>query len=135
MTKQTCNTCFKEFSSIKSLEFHKSICIYYQYRSKYLSNVSDDNIKNICSMHILFNSMNIKSKPISKNKILTNIKIKYTIKLDNILLFLYDKILDEELEFYSYTDIVNLISSITSVKFNDIVDIVNTFTKCSNIII
>ena len=86
-------------------------------------------------MHILFNSMNIKSKPISKNKILTNIKIKYTIKLDNILLFLYDKILDEELEFYSYTDIVNLISSITSVKFNDIVDIVNTFTKCSNIII
>lgn len=132
MTKLTCNDCSKEFSSIKSLEFHKSICIYYQYRSNHLSNVSDNNIKNII---ILFNSININSKIISKNKILTNIKIKYKMKPDDILSYLYNKISDNLLEFYSYTDILNLISSITNVKFNDIIDIINTFNRCSKNII
>ena len=130
MNKQNCDNCFKEFSSIKSLEFHKSICIYYQYRNKYFSNVSDNNIKDII---ILFNSINIKinNKILSKNKILTNIKLKYTLKSDNILMYLYDKILDNQLEFYNYVDVLNIISSITNVKFDDILDIINTFNKCS----
>ena len=134
MNKQICNTCFKECSSIKSLEFHKSICIYHQYRSKYLSNVSDNNIKNII---VLFNGINLSknNKHISKNEILTNIKLKYTIKSNNILLHLYNIVLQNHLECYSYVDILNVISSITNVQFNDIIDIINTFNKCSNNII
>lgn len=134
MNKQTCNTCFKELTSIKSLEFHKLICIYYQYRSKFISNISNNNIKDII---VLFNSINMKinNTNMSKNKILTNIKLKYTIKQENILLYLYNKILENQLEFYSYTDVLNIIYSITNVQFNDIIDIINTFNKCSKNII
>lgn len=134
MTRQICDKCFKEFSSTKSLEFHKSICIYYQYRSKYLSNVSDNNIKDII---IIFNSINISNNDaiLSKNKILTNIKLKYTIKTDNILLYLYNKILKTNLEFYNYSDVINLISAITNIQFNDVIDVINTFNKCTKNII
>ena len=131
MNRQSCNTCFKEFSSVKSLEFHKSICIYYQYRNRYSSNVSNEKIKDII---VIFNSINItkNTKNTLKNNILTNIKLKYTIKSDNILLYLYDKILNNQLECYCFTDVLNIISSITNVQFNDIIDIINTFDKCTN---
>jgi hypothetical protein len=131
MNKQICNTCFKEFSSIKSLDFHKSICIYYQYRNKYSSNISNDKIQDII---VLFNGIDMSknTKNILKNKILTNIKLKYTLKSNNILMYLYDKILDNQLEYYCFADVLNIISSITNVQFNDIIDIINTFDKCTN---
>ena len=130
MNNQSCSGCFKEFKSLESLEFHKSICIYYQYRGKYISNISNENIKNVI---ILFNSMNlnIDDQSLSKKNILSNIKIKYSIKSDNIIKYLYNIVLNNTLESYSYIDVLNLISSITYIQFNDIINILNTFNKCT----
>jgi hypothetical protein len=126
---QTCSGCSKSFNTLKSLDFHKLICIYYQYREKYISNVSNENIKNVI---ILFTSINFKicDKYLPKNIILTNIQIKYSIKTNNIIKYLYNIVLNSTLEHYSYIDVLNLISSITHVQFNDIIDILNTFNKC-----
>lgn len=132
MNNNSCCECFKEFSSLKSLEFHKVVCIYHQYRNStlYNSNISNDVIKNII---ILFNSINLKinDKPLSKKKILANIKMKYRIKPDNIILYLYDVISQNQLDYCNYSDIINLISSISHVQTNDIINIINTFNICS----
>lgn len=126
---QSCSGCSKSFNTLKSLDFHKLICIYYQYREKYMYNISNENIKNVI---ILFNSINFKicDKYLSKNIILTNINMKYSIKTNNIIIYLYNTVLNNTLEYYSYVDVLNLISSIIHVQFNDVIDIINTFNKC-----
>ncbi len=131
MSNQLCKGCSNNFQSIKSLEFHKLVCIYHQYRIKDAHNIiiNNDNIRDVI---ILYNGINLKlnNKTIKKNKILMNIKIKYSLTSNNLLLILYNNILEQLLEYYNYLDILNLISNILIIPINDIQDIINTFNNC-----
>ncbi len=129
--KYECVECNKLFKGIKSLEYHKSICLFYNYKDKYLINLNLDkeHIKNIIRY---YNSINCKSDIISQHQILKNIKIKYSLDRNNSLLYLYNLFLNNDKMYYNKYDIIMTISNITHYPFDTIYNIVSTYDMCAN---
>lgn len=124
----SCNECFNKFRSEQSLEYHKNICIYFQYKNKYNNKIS---VKNIFNIVTIFNCINIKSnESILKEHILEKLKKKIESGHNSVFMNTYNNVLENELFYYNYYDILNIIHNITNIPINDISDIITTFNNC-----
>lgn len=126
-----CQGCNKHFKSIKSVEYHKKICIYYIYKKNNSKNI-DNNLLNYITK--LINTFDLPSqdinRKINKQKILNDIKLLYLLNhKDEFYLYIYniiDNYLINELVYY---DLLKIISEIYNIPIDDIINII----KCINI--
>lgn len=132
--KYKCDECNKLFKSIKSIEYHNKICIYYNYKQKYLNSLLIDK-EILLDIISYYNSINCKTDIISQHQILKNIKIKYNIVRNNKLLHLYNIILNSNNLYYNKYEIYMCISIISHYSFDIIYKVLSTYDMCNNNII
>lgn len=137
-----CSGCNKDFTNKSKFDYHKKICIYYIYKSRYNTNHSNEIIKNILEMINLFNLHKINTAFIyTKDKLIRRIINEYKILnsfiiLDNVnnnndekikIQYIYNYINYQDKENYKYDDILDIITNIYIIPKNDIIDIINSY--------
>lgn len=129
----SCNVCNQIFKSIKNLDFHKKICIYYNYRILSNNNLSNDNIKIIIILSNIIDSNKDSIAIIDKKNIIDNIfiKLKYYSHNSNIstlLLQLFHLIdINENITYLSY---LLLVSKLININIQEITNILNIYNNC-----
>jgi hypothetical protein len=126
-----CIECNKKFKSIKSLEYHKMICLYYNYKLFYLNKLELDKeiLENII---VYYNSINNKSDIISSREILNNIKLRYILTKETYLLYIYNIFITNQQNYYNKYDIIKIISELIHQPYSTVYNIINIYELCSN---
>lgn len=127
-----CKYCFKK-KSIKNLEYHNSICIYYIYNTNYNKKISNKEIENIYYIISLFNLHKYKTTDVIDIKlIIKTLLIKNSFN-ENLLIYkIINYLLNYRIEFLSYNEILSLIEQLTFYSKNDIINIINSYKICYN---
>jgi len=142
-----CIYCGQSFKSINSLEFHKNICIYYQYTLMYTDDLSNNIIKQIVTIYNLLElykldsvtDINSNYDNVSLSKIINILYVK--LHVCNLYSYLYNilcniqgdsDISSLQLEFISYNELISIISKLLNVSTDTFCNVINTYNKCCN---
>ena len=116
-----CKYCLKE-QSIKNLEYHNSICIYYIYNTTYDKKISNEEIEHIFSIMSLFNLHKYKITDIFDIKlIIKKLLIKNSLNENLLIHEIINYLLNIRIEYLSYNDILSIIEQLTHYSKNDII--------------
>ena len=130
MDQNICKGCGKYNNNEKSYLFHKKICIYLNIHNN-MDNMNNNEIKQviIISNLLLFNN-NI--YPISKSKLLLAMLNKIRLDTDNRNIFsrIYNLLLNDNNDSYDYNNILYIISIITNINSENIININKIYKQC-----
>ena len=135
MLNLLCTSCGQTFTSVKSLAFHKNVCIYYQYNIQYSSitgeYVSNDYIKQIVKLYMLlelYKLDSIKDKDNYDNILISFIlnKTKNNIMYTNV----YNTISQINSEYISCNELISILSKILYISTNTFCNIIDTYNIC-----
>lgn len=141
-----CLNCNINFINNIELQFHKKICIFYLYNSRYSTEINNEVITNIVDIINLFKLHKISTNSIVYRKdILSNLTNEFIIinsflqfndnnliKEKQIIIYLYNCIKNSNKEIYNYLEIIDIISTFYRISNNDIMNIINIYKICYN---
>lgn len=147
-----CFGCYRDFDNELEFNFHKNICIYYIYKLTYstcplisknntkieYNDISNSLIKNIILMVNILNLCKNQDK-INKKNLLNNLYNKVIVNdsLNNkykisLIKYLYNKINISNNKYYTFDNLINIISDIFNIKIDIILNIISSYKHSKN---
>ena len=129
MNSYLCHGCNQLFSTQKSVEYHYSYCIYYNYKKLTSYNyVNNEYIKYIIKILSIISYYDISNDKL----IITNILNNNIFKENNIILQnIYNIINNYNVEYISYNELMHIISLCFSITNKELNILIQCYERCT----
>ena len=127
-----CSSCGQSFKSLESIEFHKNVCIYYQYKQMYNTDIDAISTGIIMSIVTIYNLLELYK--LDDNDILTSHilnKLQSKLHTNELYIYIYNRISTiNNINYISYNELISIISNVLNISTNIFCNVINTYDKC-----